>query len=1258
MRGTTSTDQDAKPNSAYIKTDGNKAYIFDDTGAGQDNNPGNQRATVMLQFGEAANSTNPDVDITDITDEVIQNYYKYVLDSTKPAKPGEIDVKASQVQYADNNVYGRYEVTWEAPTDTDASPASYYRVEILPCDAEGTVASGAVPYLKADVYQRSYTFVADKEWTGNFVVRVTPYNTNDDPKQPDNPNTSGVQTFMHALPTPEIEFRLVKRKNGGFDWNQCQTPDYTGMQFNYEVVAVLKNYTEYPTDEAWTVKLTDGRNTYYFRSQDGKQYIRLTKNLERTLTLTALATPDNSSSTKYLRSAQYKSETYLPSQWRDNPGSAKDEDGLPLGTLKQDGNTEFVTYTGQTAESFEATVKFSFAPGVKSNSSEHGSPTYRVMLLAKYLGNDEVNGVSLNGQYITLAARESIVTGSPVTFNLNSLPSDAMTNYTDFLVVAVPVTSGKGDMKYRWDAKADEVSAAIASHANDTSKEIWWKNGYEIVRTGEHSYTYAHLTPLCFSDVSRTDDKEWAKQATQTTPQIIFKQLNLNVLKAPTLDKNTEGKVDEKTNELTYTFNWTQEDMDAKTPTYSIKLYGLLTDKDGNVTGQEQIALKDDVTLTPTQDGNSFTLPVNVDTMLANGSDSWRYDNVRLEVTRVAAAGTDEIGASAVADYSVKQRLPGISAPSSITRVNGETDNADALLYTVSWSPSDDERIDHYELCVVDDGGNTVLTLPTTDNVGSLTLDLEQYQGKALHFRVIARCKTGSNCFDGPDGALSQSETIVRRADAPTVTASSFAPDSPNQETFLNDLKLNMTLDAAAQGNVYFTGYIFSDVANYTKIAKLAEAWQGEGTGQAKYEAQQELTKALDEMLSNGAAELVIPKDSRTVGGSASVNDNTASYTFVPDGNGFTLTPDHAKQYLLPAVRVMPTDGRTASNWFYILQQDAAAAQLPAITLDVPVDEPERALGNAVYPQEVNLYSDPECKSNRGTASLELRRFTVEWTAVNKYTQADGTVRNLTDSYSFMVTPLGKDKMPYSITVTTYDRDETDKDGNVTHKRGEIKTVTKTTYDSKTTEIAKQTTVVDAETNKTRNWYDLSVEPVTDENGNVTDWESQPYDVTGTVEKEGGTLYYKAQTVPMLELVQEDGAEPVYRITLPELQEKVQDDSLALQKFTASVMLQTLAHSDNNGKTVASDSVTVPVNETNTADAAEDAQSMDSAESVAPAETAESTAAESAPASVPPVLMRARAALPMATPETAAAPDETDAAKTAPPKRTETSDAS
>lgn len=151
------------------------------------------------------NSTDDsDVDITDITDEVIQNYYKYVLDSTKPAQPGEIHVKASQVQDADNNVYGRYEVTWDEPNDTTASPAAYYRVEILPCDAAGKVAPDAVPYLKADVYQRSYTFVADKAWTGNFVVRVTPYNTNNDPTQPDHPKS----VTCRLLCTPCLHRRL------------------------------------------------------------------------------------------------------------------------------------------------------------------------------------------------------------------------------------------------------------------------------------------------------------------------------------------------------------------------------------------------------------------------------------------------------------------------------------------------------------------------------------------------------------------------------------------------------------------------------------------------------------------------------------------------------------------------------------------------------------------------------------------------------------------------------------------------------------------------------------------------------------------------------------------------------------------------------------------------------------------------------------------------------------------------------------------
>ncbi len=157
-----------------------------------------------------------------------------------------------------------------------------------------------------------------------------------------------------------------------------------------------------------------------------------------------------------------------------------------------------MTYTGQTAESFESNREVQLCPGSQEQQQRARQPDLpnRVMLLAKYLGNDEVNGVSLNGQYITLAARESIVTKSPVTFNLNSLPSDAMTNYTDFLVVAVPVTSGKGRYEVSLGCPADERCPRPLPATNDTSKEIWWKNGYEIVRTGEHSYTYAHLTPL------------------------------------------------------------------------------------------------------------------------------------------------------------------------------------------------------------------------------------------------------------------------------------------------------------------------------------------------------------------------------------------------------------------------------------------------------------------------------------------------------------------------------------------------------------------------------------------------------------------------------------------------------------------------------------------------------------------------------------------------------------------------------------------
>ena len=1256
-------DDNAKKD--YQQVDGRKDYIETRTTpktiVRQSGTNTTVQASLLLWFSDIAkqdytSGADGYPGFADITDEAIQEYYLNVLDSEKPQAPVNVQVQESRTTTEDNKVYGRYEVTWKEP-ENNAHPASYYTVEVLPSNENGNI-TNETPLLTADVFERRYTFENRTNMENQspyFVVRVTPHNgctTGND-----NSAVSLAKQFLTALPTPEIEVRLVRTPGrNGDNWYG---------PFAYEQVLVLTNYDDYKDYDGWRVSVTAYRNdaqkdTFTFSASDnGPKYIRYAMDgnglTGATTRITAYAETTRTDS-KWMRSAQYEETAFIPATWMGRNSAWNTEVGLVPGNL----TTSDITFTGNSVDNLTVQATLNFAP----KYTKQGNPTYRVMLRAKYTGDSTITldgkEYSLKGQYVTLAAQERTVANTDTTFTLSGLPKDTLTNYEDWTAIAVPINSGVGDVVTRWKITEQEAAKSLT----DYGTRAWWMNGLEIVRKADGTgYEYATLTPLCMVDTSHTEYLGWANAAADKMKLV---KMTKTILKAPTLAEDTDGgKVNPDNNQLTYTFKWTQDDIQATdaAPDYQIKLYGLLTDEKGNVTGQEQIALKDDVNLdkqVQRSGSSSFTLPVNVDTMLANGSDSWRYDKVRLEVTRVAAAGTKEIGASAVADYSVKQRLPGISAPSSITRVNGETDNADALLYTVSWSPSDDERIGHYDLCVVDAIGKTVLTLPTTDNVGSLTLDLEQYQDAEMRFRVIARRKADNNtCFDGPDGALSQSETIVSRAKAPTVNGSSFAPDSPNQETFLNDLKLNMTLEKAAKGNVYFTGYIFSSVDNYNTIADLAKAWQNTPTGQDKYKAQQKLTKKLDEMLNNGDAELVIPKDSRTVGGSASADDTTASYTFVPDGNGFTLTPDHAKQYLLPAVRVMPTDGTTASNWFYILQQDTEAAQLPAITLDAPVDaaEPERALGNAVYRQEVNLYNDPECKTSRGTAPLELRRFTVEWTAVNKYTQADGTVRNLTDSYTFTVTPLdSKTKQPYSITVTTYDSDVTDTDGKVTHKRGEIKTVTKTIGDKKTN--IDPINDVNEAGEVTRIWYDLSVEPVYDKDNNETVWKSQPYDVTGTVEKDGGTLYYQAQTVPMLELVQEDGAEPVYRITLPELQEKVQDDSLELQKFTASVTLQTLAHSDNKGKTVESGMVKVPVNETNTADAAEDAQSMDSAESVAPAETAESTAAESAPASVPPVLMRARAALPMATPETAAAPDETGAAGTVPPKQTGTSDAS
>lgn len=207
----------------------------------------------------------------DITDEAIQEYYLNVLDSEKPQAPVNVQVQESRTTTDDNKVYGRYEVTWEEP-ENNAHPASYYTVEVLPSDGNGNIIK-ETPLLTADVFECRYTFENRTNMENQspyFVVRVTPHNgctTGND-----NSAVSQAKQFLTALPTPEIEVRLVRTPGrNGDNWYG---------PFAYEQVLVLTNYDDYKDYDGWRVSVTAYRNdaqkdTFTFSASDnGPKYIR------------------------------------------------------------------------------------------------------------------------------------------------------------------------------------------------------------------------------------------------------------------------------------------------------------------------------------------------------------------------------------------------------------------------------------------------------------------------------------------------------------------------------------------------------------------------------------------------------------------------------------------------------------------------------------------------------------------------------------------------------------------------------------------------------------------------------------------------------------------------------------------------------------------------------------------------------------------------------------------------------------------------
>lgn len=489
---------------------------------------------------------------------------------------------------------------------------------------------------------------------------------------------------------------------------------------------------------------------------------------------------------------------------------------------------------------------------------------------------------------------------------------------------------------------------------------------------------------------------------------------------------------------------------------------------------------------------------------------------------------------------------------------------------------------DHYTLYAQRQNADTTWeTVETWENItGTQTeIDMEQYQGQELRFYVIANRAAGDTTgFDSPDGALCDPQAVKSRVAAPTVSSAAFAPAAPSQAEFLNGETLQMTVNGSTASSYFFTGYLFKEKANYQTIAALANDWQTTAAlGKDKADKLAALQTALDAMLKNGDAICIIPESDRQSGGGtpADGSGNSAAYNL---SNGFTMKPEYSRYYLLPALRAMAetSSGMESSNWYYYVGDYTGKPedmQLPAIQLDAP-DAGLTAVG---VDYTVDLYDSDAYTSTTGkTDEITLNRFAVQWQAANRYpstgTSDDGRVSNLTDYYKFTVTPVSG--TAYTIEMWTYDADtETkDADGNTTlHSRGEIRQVKKTVTINNTaytTELTPQN-VTDADGNVTRTWYDLSVMPVFQEDTTDVDhWESKPEWLRGCVTQEDNAKpYYQVSVVAELEVVENDNGEPAYRVLLPDMA-NVLTSGDALQKFTTSIQVETMAHSKADGKTV------------------------------------------------------------------------------------------
>lgn len=1167
----------------YIKPAANEklATIFYTGNSGASDINNKDLATILLWYSDADGSEAPSM--KDITDDLIQNYYTQVLGKRGPGKVSDLTVAHKKDSSA---VYGRYEVTWTAAAtpgifpDNNIQNVSHYLVTLYKVDGANTVA--LENYKDIKVYGTRYLFDADDALAnviGNsqFCVGVKAVNGTTKGAEVE----SATQYFVRPLPTPKLEIRLKKQNSGGQPYGQY---------------LVLTNASDYQNAGNWqvTAYLMNQPNTEITLSADNTE-APIANGLGSATRLRATATPGTGA---WMESARYDEEIGIPRTYYTT-GDPNSNSGLVHGTavIKQP------VITGSTADDLSITVTLKFTADTIPNTV----PNYRVMLVGKYNGDEQISNAAegtaatntqpLNGQYVTLAALEKPVYSSGTEFVLSNLPAVVFDgSYTDLKVISVPIDAGYPQVVTRWEITADEALKAIGEGNN---KPVSWNSGIEIVRGADGKFSYYHLTPLEFF----ASQDSWYDMAKK---QIRKDDLNLTLLKAPKVSSETTSNVDGN-NKLNYTFTWTQYKADGSVDTskhdYDVTLYGLLTEKDSETTtiaDKEKIELKDGVSLAgkttfDTKTG-TYTLTLCVDDDLASGS--WRYDTVRLHVTRKPDTGdTNAIGLAGEADCVVKQRLSAVGQVNSIMRTNDNS--ANALNYDITWPASADAKGENtvtYTLYAEKLDGNTWTALANRPDIkkNSCTVDLEKYQGETLRFYVVANADDKSK-YCSPNGEYSNPLVVETRLAAPEVTAAALSYTAPSQTQFLTGEKLTLTVQNASGGSYYYMGYLFKDAADYREIAVLADSYQQTRTPDAKAASLAALTDALNKMLANPGRVLRLLPEGRMDGG-AQAETTTGGAAFALGDESFTMKPEYAGYWLLPALRSMSTDGTTASsNWYYYvadgLNEAPTQMQLPKIKLDTPA----AVIGNVEREETVGLYDNPEYTGAAlETTTLQLSRRTVEWPLGNLYDDKDaGTVRSLTNVYQFTVTPVSASEAPYTVKVWVNDRMYTDDDGKL-HPIGEIvkveKTVTLTNGDGNqqtlTQEIAP---AVDEATQRV--WYDLSLLPTVEKNEDGTwqwsEWKHQTTRITGTKVENTTKAYYAADVYPMLEVVKNSANEVMLRVTLPDLFKVYMDTQDTLQKITATLAVQALPYEDaagkTDGKTAESASSAVVLNDTGTA---------------------------------------------------------------------------